>query len=228
MVQPWDLCYPRCHQLDSNVETVVNLACGCTSGKTEAVVSNQPQSLTLQWPLLFRRRPAPSSSSSSSPVCHCVWQKTGWCGGSWSPWRCPKDGRRRRSCCSVPEWTWWCTKRGTGTTGKTKHNISQFIHPSIRWIMQSVSHPWNCQTGQLISEAQAPTYIVCKHYSHFPDVVLRIDWAQPGNRDRLMWAVRIFYLTSIFALGIFQPVQTLSVQSLTMTPTKPPWRQLPP
>lgn len=116
-------------------------------------VTLHPQPPTLQWPLLFRRRPA--SSTHSSPACRCVWQRRGWCGGSWSPWQCPADGQRRRSYYSDPELTLWCTILDTGMTGKEakwevyqnpplqlQYNQSSCfsIHPSVHQMIHSAIH----------------------------------------------------------------------------------------
>lgn len=91
-------------------------------------VALHPQPPTLQWPLLLRGRPA---STCPSPACRCVWQRRGWCGGSWSPLQCPADGQRRRSYCSDPELTWWCTTLDTGMTDKgAKWEVYQ--NPSVQ------------------------------------------------------------------------------------------------
>ena len=60
--------------------------------------------------------------SNHSPACRCEWRRTGWCGGSWNPWRCPADGRQRRSCWSGQKWTWRCTRSDTGSSAATNQN----------------------------------------------------------------------------------------------------------
>lgn len=118
---------------------------------------------------------------SSSPVCRCVWQRRGWCEGFWSPWRCPAGERQRRSCCSGRGWTWWCTTPGTGRTGTRKDSDTV-----RRWCTRTP--PLHLSSRQPRSSVKtlhsSQTYIVGKHHSQFPDVVLGVDWAQPGEERK--------------------------------------------
>lgn len=54
----------------------------------------------------------------NTPVSRCVWQRRGWYEESWSPWRCPTGGQRRRSCYNDPERTWPCTRPSTRRTAR--------------------------------------------------------------------------------------------------------------
>lgn len=80
----------------------------------------------------------------------------------------------------------------------------------------SVSNKWN-RTETLIF----PTHVVCKHDSHFPDVVLGIDRTQPGDRET-RWYER-FRFSHWPWLSFWAP----SVRSPTTTPARPLWRRPP-
>lgn len=152
---------------------------------------------TQQCPLLLRWRAA---ASSSSPVCHCEWRRTGWCAASWSPWRCPGDVQQRRSCCSVPEWTWWCTKQDTRMTSKKKKPWSEacsLLNSTIIYSYNKTDRYLNQLVSNLHCLWRPPPFSRC-------GILYRLSstWWKRKRYEVRKWSVWPIFLLNSFSLRL--------------------------
>lgn len=105
------------------------------------------------------------------PVCHCGWPRTGWCAGSWRPWRCPAGGRRRRSCCNVRAETLTCTRPGTGRSAGWEDSQS-----SVSSYLEHV-HVFEWWTFS--------AYVVGEDHSKLPDLVFDVNGCDPAQKEEI-------------------------------------------